>query len=105
MPVKEAAILRANLYEGAILGVNEKGFKTEPFKSGVLIDIGDGYFAKMTISICDATKFDIDATREEYAAILETRRLAAEKKAADDAEKARKAAERAEKAKEKADKE
>ena len=98
MTVKESAETRANLYTVAIDALEATGLKTEPFKGGVLIDLGNGYFAKMAISVCDATKFDLEETRAEYAAQVEARNLAAEKAAKKAAEKAKKEAEKAEKA-------
>jgi hypothetical protein len=104
MTVKESAETRATLYSIAISALEATGLKTEPFKGGVLIDLGNGYFAKMAISICDATKFNLEETRAEYAAQVEARNAAAEKAAAKAAEKAKKAAEKAKKDAEKAEK-
>ena len=98
MTVKDSAETRANLYNTAIGAFEASGLTTEPFKGGVLIDLGNGYFAKMAISICDATKFDLEETRAEYAAQVEARNAAAEKAATKAAEKAKKEAEKAEKA-------
>ena len=98
MTVKESAETRATLYNTAINALEATGLKTEPFKGGVLVDLGNGYFAKMAISVCDATKFDLEETRAEYAAQVEARNVAAEKAAAKAAEKAKKDAEKAEKA-------
>lgn len=98
MTVKESAETRATLYNTAISALEATGLKTEPFKGGVLVDLGNGYFAKMAISVCDATKFDLEETRAEYAAQVEARNVAAEKAAAKAAEKAKKEAEKAEKA-------
>ena len=98
MTVKDSAETRANLYNTAIEAFETEGLKTEPFKGGVLIDLGNGYFAKMAISVCDATKFDLEETRAEYAAQVEARNAAAEKAATKAAEKAKKDAEKAEKA-------
>lgn len=104
MTVKESAETRATLYSTAISALEATGLKTEPIKGGVLIDLGNGYFAKMAISICDATKFNLEETRAEYAAQVEARNAAAEKAAAKAAEKAKKAAEKAKKDAEKAEK-
>lgn len=65
MTVKDSAETRANLYNTAIDAFEASGLTTEPFKGGVLVDLGNGYFAKMAISVCDATKFDLEEVRVE----------------------------------------
>lgn len=64
---------RAELYDIACKALNDNGYQTEPIKDGSLIHLGDGYYARVKFSICDATKFDIDRVREEYNLILEER--------------------------------
>lgn len=98
MGTKLQAETRANLYEVALKGVANAGFETETIKGGALIHLPDGYFAKMTVTICDATKFDLDATREEYQAKLAADAERAAKAMAAAEEKARKAEEKAAKA-------
>ncbi len=104
LSVKEAAETRANLYAVTREAIENAGLNTEPIKGGVLIALPDGYFAKMAISICDATKFDVEEARSEYQAQLKARAEAAEKALAKEAEKAAKAAAKAAKEAEKADK-
>lgn len=101
MNVKQQAEVRANLYDIAINGFHGAELETEAICDGLLIHLPDGYFAKMKISICDATKFDLAAERENYAEKLqkqseraEAARLRAEEKARKAAEKAAKAAEK-----------
>ena len=95
LTVKESAEIRASLYDTTLTALNEAGYATETFKGGALIHLPNGYFAKVSISICDASKFDIEATRAEYQAQLEARAEAAAKAAAKAAEKEAKAAEKA----------
>ena len=94
LSIKESTETRVNLYEIATEALNEKGFATEPIKGGVLVSLADGYFAKLALSVCDATKFDLEATRTEYADIVAAREERAAKAKAKVEEKAAKAAER-----------
>ena len=101
MNVKQQAEVRANLYGAAIESFRNINLDTEAICDGLLIHLPDGYFAKMKISICDATKFDLTMEREAYAEKLqkqseraEAARLRAEEKARKAAEKAAKAAEK-----------
>lgn len=90
MNVKAQTEVRSTLYGEAIKGINELGYETETIKGGTLIHLPDGYFAKMTISVCDATKFDLEKTRSEYQTALEARAARAEaaaKKAREKVEK------------------
>ena len=102
MNIKEQAKVRAQLYNeiGTVM-VDKFGYETEPYKEGLLVHMTDGNWVKVRVSIADPEKFDIEATRTEYAAQLAARaeraRVAQEKAA----EKARKAAEKAAKAAEK----
>ena len=109
MSVAKQAETRKALYAIAIKALNDAGFVTEPFVKGILIELEEGYFAKMAISINDATKFDLDETRAEYQEKVEKARVATEKAAQKASEKVaedeRKAAEKAAKAAEKAAKE
>ena len=95
------AEVRKNLYEVALDALAREGFTTEVIKDGALIHLPDGYFAKVKVSICDATKFDLDVTRAEYQELLQKRAEAAEKKAQKAREKAEKEAVKAIKAAEK----
>lgn len=92
LTVKESAEIRSNLYEIALSSLDENGFATETIKGGALIHLPNGYFAKISISVCDATKFDLEETRAEYQAQLEARAEATAKAAAKAAEKEAKAA-------------
>lgn len=94
MSVKDQAVVRSHLYEVALNAIVQDGKETEVIADGALIHLGDGQFAKMKISICDATKFDLEATRAEYQEKLAKQAELAQKKAEAAAEKARKAAER-----------
>lgn len=95
LPVKESAQIRTNLYGVVLNAINEAGYETETIKSGSLIHLPDGHFAKLAISVCDASKFSLENTRAEYQAQLDARVVAAEKAAVRAAEKEAKAAEKA----------
>lgn len=94
MSVKDQAIIRSHLYEVALNAIVQDGKETEVIADGALIHLGDGQFAKLKISVCDATKFDLEATRAEYQEKLAKQAELAQKRAEAAAEKARKAAER-----------
>ena len=66
MSVKAQAETRANLYQVTGDALRAAGKNIEPFKGGILIDLGEGYWGKMNIAVCDATKFDIEEARTEY---------------------------------------
>lgn len=93
MSVKDQAIVRSHLYEVALNAIVQDGKETEVIADGALIHLGDGQFAKLKISVCDATKFDLEATRAEYQEKLAKQAELAQKRAEAAAEKARKAAE------------
>ena len=93
MPVKEAAELRANLYEIAINAFNAHGMTGVPIKGGNLLTIRDGVHAKVSISIVDEGKVDKYLT--EYAEQQDKNAARAADRAAKAEEKAQKAAERA----------
>lgn len=97
MNVKTQAEARANLYEIALKGVANANFETETIADGALIHLPEGYFAKMTITICDATKFDLEATREKYQEKLTNAAERAAKAAAKAEEKSKKALAKAQK--------
>lgn len=103
MGTKEQAVVRANLYEVALNAIVQNGMETEVVADGALIHLGDGQYAKLKISVCDATKFDLEDTRNKYQAKLaraaeaaerraEAARVKAEKAAAREAKKAEKEA-------------
>ena len=94
MSVKDQAIVRSHLYEVALNAIVQDGKETEVIADGALIHLGDGQFAKLKISVCDATKFDLEATRAEYQEKLAKQAELAQKRAEAAAEKARKVAER-----------
>ena len=85
MSVKVQAETRANLYDVALKGIANAGFETETIADGALVHLPDGYFAKVCVTICDATKFDLEETRAKY-----------QEKLANAAERAAKAAAKAE---------
>ena len=92
MSQKEQAVVRGRLYEVALNGVvNELGYTTETISDGALIHLGDGQYAKLVVSVCDATKFDLDGVREKYQDKLQRAADRAAKAAAAAEEKARKA--------------
>lgn len=94
MSVKDQAIVRSHLYEVALNAIVQDGKETEVISDGALIHLGDGQFAKLKISVCDASKFDLEATRAEYQEKLAKQAEMAQKRAEAAAEKARKAAEK-----------
>lgn len=94
MSVKDQAVVRSHLYEVALNAIVQDGKETEVISDGALIHLGDGQFAKLKISVCDPTKFDLEATRVRYQEKLTKQAELAEKRAEAAAEKARKAAER-----------
>ena len=94
MNVKEQASVRAGLYETALNAIANKGLMTEIIADGALIHLGDGQYAKLKISVCDATKFSLEDARADYQEKLEKQAELAQKRAEVAAEKARKAAER-----------
>lgn len=94
MSQKDQAIVRSHLYEVALNAIVQDGKETEVIADGALIHLGDGQFAKLKVSVCDATKFDLEATRAEYQEKLAKQAELAQKRAEAAAEKARKAAER-----------
>jgi hypothetical protein len=101
MSVKAQAETRANLYQVTSEALRAAGKNIEPFKGGVLIDLGEGYWGKMNIAVCDASKFDVQVARAEYQDKLTKDAEKAQKRAeklAKDAEKAAAKAEKAEKA-------
>lgn len=80
MNVKQATETRASLYGIACNALNQNGMPTESIRGGALIDLGNGYFAKMSISICDATKFSAEDARADYQEQMKNRELARLKK-------------------------
>lgn len=95
MSVKEQSVVRSHLYEIALGAIVGDGKETEVISDGALIHLGDEQYAKLKISVCDATKFDLQAVRDEYQEKLRKQAEAAEKRAEAAAEKARKAEEKA----------
>ena len=61
------ATVRSNLYTMVENTVNGNGLTTEPVTDGMLVHLEDGNFAKIRISICDPTKFDLDEARKAFA--------------------------------------
>ncbi len=92
MSVAAQAETRATLYADALKGIEASGLETETIAEGALIHLPEGYFAKLAITICDATKFDLEATREKYQEKVANATARAEKAAAKAREKAEKAA-------------
>ena len=93
MDTISAAAFRTNIYDIVTKTLEENGMATEPVKGGRLIDLGNGYYGKIAVSICDPAKIEI--WREEYAEQLRKKAERAQAHADKEAEKARKAAEKA----------
>lgn len=93
MTTIEQAEARANLYRLATDAFESAGFATQPIKGGRLIGLGDGHYAKVSISICDPDK--VDNAIQAYADQMRVNAAWAAERAARAEEKARKAAERA----------
>ena len=94
MGTKEQAVVRSHLYEVALNAIVQDGKETEVVSDGALIHLGDGQYAKLKISVCDATKFDLEDTRAKYQEKLARAAEAAEKRAEAARVKAEKAAAR-----------
>ena len=99
MGTAEATETRANLYNIAIAAFEQNGISAAPIKGGSLLNLGNGYHAKFTISICDPAKVDsyVEAYAEQQAKNAEraaVRAAKAEEKAAKAAERAAKKAEK-----------
>lgn len=98
MSTVQAIETRKELYEIVLGALEKEGITNQPVKGGSLIALtGDnaGYYAKVSISICDPSK--VDGYIEEYADQQAKNAVRAQEAAARAEEKARKAAERAEK--------
>lgn len=80
MSVKDQAVVRSRLYEVALNAIVQDGKETEVIADGALIHLGDGQYAKLKISVCDASKFDLDSEREKYSEKLRKQAELAEKK-------------------------
>ena len=93
LKVAEQAEIRANLYKIALGALQENGMETEVVSKGAIVHLDNGQFARVQISYCDPTKFDLATEREEYQTKLDKRAERAEKAA----QKAREKAERAKK--------
>lgn len=93
LKVAEQAEIRANLYKVALGALQTEGMETEVVSKGAIVHLDNGQYARVQISYCDPTKFDLEKERAEYQGKLEKRAERAEKAAA----KAREKAERAKK--------
>lgn len=93
MATKTQVETRANLYQTVLDALALNGITNEPIKGGSLLDLGNGYHAKLTISVCDPEK--VQKYLDEYAEQQSKNATRAAEKAAKDAEKARKASEKA----------
>lgn len=101
MNTKAQANTRATIYDIVSEALANAGYATEMGTDGRVIDLGDGYYGKLKISVCDATKFSITDEREKVAAKAMAAAERAEKARIRAEEKERKRAERAAKAREK----
>lgn len=64
MGTVEQVATRKNLYELISATLEQNGMSTETIKGGRLIDLGNGYYGKFSVSICDPEK--VDKYRDEY---------------------------------------
>lgn len=101
MNTKVQADMRSMMYTIVSEALDDAGYITEMGSDGRIIDLGNGYYGKLKISICDATKFSITDEREKVAAKAMAAAERAEKARIRAEEKERKRAERAAKAQEK----
>ena len=99
MAVKAQAETRANLYRIVTDALEVEKFPTQPIKGGRLIDLGNGYYGKVSISIIDPS--NVEPAIQAYADQMRINAARAAERAEREAEKARKAAERAAKREEK----
>ncbi len=67
MKAKVQAVVRGDIYEVVGDALYHKELATEVVSDGLLVHLPDGYFAKVKVSICDATKFDLETERAIYA--------------------------------------
>lgn len=95
MNVTQQVNTRKTLYELLVNALNNNFLYTEPVKGGILINLGNGYYAKAAISICDPDK--VDGWRAEYAEQMEKNAQKAAARAEREREKAEKAKARAKK--------
>lgn len=93
MAVKDQATTRANVYGLVTEILEQNGMPTQPIKGGRLIDLGNGYFGKISVSVCDPSK--VDEYVQAYAEQMQVNAERAQARAEKEAEKARKAEERA----------
>lgn len=93
MSTVEAIETRKTLYAISTEALNMAGYETQPVKGGSLINLGNGHYAKLAISVCDPSK--VDGYITEYAEQQAKNAQRAAEAAAKAEEKARKAAERA----------
>lgn len=101
MKVAKQAAVRSELYSLVGTTIEGHGFVTETVSDGMLIHLNDGYYAKLKISLCDPTKFNIEDAREAYAQKMAEAAVRAEKARQKAEEKERKAKDKAVKAAEK----
>lgn len=81
LSVKEQARIRKALYEATEHMFFDLGYVVEPISEGQLIDLNNGHYAKCIISICDSSKFSLEATRAKYEEKLAKAAEKAEQKA------------------------
>lgn len=102
MTVKEQAAKRAEIYSAIENQMKTSGYAPEVCKKGMLLDLGDGNYGIVKVTVCNPEKFDLEETRREYAEALvkkaeraEAARIKAEQREAKAKAKAEKAAEKA----------
>lgn len=90
--------VRGELYDIVLSALNSNGYETETVSKGSLINLGEGQYARVQVSYCDPTKFDIEAERTAYSEKLAAAAARKEAQAQKAREKAEKAAAKAAKA-------
>ena len=88
LKVAEQAEIRANLYKIALGAMQENGMETEVVSKGAIVHLENGQFARVQISYCDPTKFNLEEERTDYQEKLNKRAERAERAAMKAREKA-----------------
>ena len=92
LTVKEQREIRSQLYKIALGAIQEQGNETEVVSKGALVHLPNGQFARVQISYCDPTKFNLENERAEYKEKLEAAAERADRAAQRAKEKAERAA-------------
>lgn len=78
MTIKEQATKRAELYTLIETVMKANDYSPEVCKKGMLLDLEDGNYAIVKVTICNPEKFNLDETRREYAEMMVKRAERAE---------------------------